>query len=305
MNHFKIYILGCGSATPTLRHFPSCQVIDIRGKLIVLDCGEGCQTQIRKMKLSFSKITNIFISHLHGDHCFGLPGLLSTMALSGRIGELNIYGPEGISLYIENFLQLFGQPINYKINTIELPHKSGILAMEDRSCSVYTLKLNHRIPCIGYVFTEKKQDRKLNKSVVDFYKIPISEYNNILDGKDFITEEGNIIKNDLLTIQNTPPRKYAYLSDTTFQPELAEYLKDVSTMYHEATFMIKDKIRAYQTGHSTTHDAGKMAKICGVKDKLLLGHYSARYSDIKSFEGEAKELFENTIAVNEYDVFDV
>lgn len=297
--------MGCGSATPTLRHFPSCQVIDIRGKLIVLDCGEGCQVQMRKMKLGFSKITNIFISHLHGDHCFGLPGLLSTMAMNGRIGDLNIYGPLGIKSYIDSFLQLFGQQINYKINTIELPHESGIVAMEDRSCIVSTLKLNHRIPCIGYLFTEKKQYRRLNKEMADFYKVPISSYNNILNGEDFLTSDGDTIPNKILTSINDSPRKYAYLSDTTYQPELIDHLNGVTTMYHETTFLMKDKIRAYQTGHSTTHDAANIAKKCNVQKNLLIGHYSARYSDISLFEKEAKEIFERTIAVNEGNVFDV
>lgn len=273
--------------------------------MIVLDCGEGCQMQMRKMKIGFSKITSIFISHLHGDHCFGLPGLLSTMAMSGRIGDLNVYGPYGIKSYIDNFILLFGQQINYKINTIELPHQSGIIAMEDRSCVISTLKLNHRIPCIGYIFSEKKQERKLNKDIADLYNVPISSYGNILKGNDFITPQGDLIPNSILTKTNDPPKKYAYLSDTTYQPELVDYLKGVTTMYHEATFLTKDRIRAYQTGHSTTADAATMAKICNVRDKLLIGHYSARYNSISSFEQESQKIFPNTIAVREGDVFEV
>lgn len=304
MNIFRLYILGCGSATPTLAHYPSCQVLDIRGKLMMIDCGEGAQRQFRAMKLSFARLSNIFISHLHGDHCFGLPGLLSTMALTGNKRGITIYGPSGIKEFVDDFIKLFGQQISYNIITVELPHESGVLAYEDNSCIVETLKLNHRIPTIGYVFTEKNKKRHLRKDMLDFYNIPLSKYKEISDGKDFVSEDGVLIPNNLLSTKGTPPRKYAYISDTTYRPQLIPYLKGVSMVYHESTFLKKDEFRAYQTGHSTSESAAKIAKAIKAS-QLLLGHYSARYNDINLFEEEAKTIFPNTKAVKELDVFDI
>lgn len=304
MNKFKVHILGCGSALPTVNHLPTSQVLDIRGKLMMIDCGEGSQRQFRIMHLNFSRIINIFISHLHGDHCFGLPGMLSTMGLVGRTNRLNIFGPIGLKSFIDSFLSIFGQYINYEIEVIELPHESGVVAFEDKSCVVHTLQLNHRITTIGYVFSEKVANRHLVKDMISFYNVPISMYKDIINGADFVTESGMIIKNNRLTRDGTPSRKYAFLSDTTYQPSLLPFLDDVTTMYHEATFLKVDSDRAYQTGHSTTIDAANMARKSKV-NKLLIGHYSARYNNTKTFEFEAKEIFLDTIAVQEGDTFDI
>ncbi len=298
MATFDLNILGCGSALPTTRHNASSQVINLRDKLYMIDCGEGTQLQMRKMKIKFSRLNHIFISHLHGDHCLGLPGLVSTLGMLGRMGDLFIYGPAEVGEYVQVIEKLFcqGSPFQMKFQAVNTNNYN--LVMEDRSVSVYSLPMKHRVPCCGYLFVEKERSPHIIREMIDFYKIPISKIELIKQGADFVTEEGEVIPNKILTRPAEPAKRYAYCSDTAFFPKIVPYIEGVDLLYHEATFLEADSARAYETFHSTTKQAASIARNAQVK-KLLIGHYSARYIDLLPLEKEAKSIFHNTLLANE------
>lgn len=298
MATFDLNILGCGSALPTTRHNASSQVINLRDKLYMIDCGEGTQLQMRKMKIKFSRLNHIFISHLHGDHCLGLPGLVSTLGMLGRMGDLFIYGPAEVGEYVQVIEKLFcqGSPFQMKFQAVDTNNYN--LVMEDRSVSVYSLPMKHRVPCCGYLFVEKERSPHIIREMIDFYKIPISKIELIKQGADFVTEEGEVIPNKILTRPAEPAKRYAYCSDTAFFPKIVPYIEGVDLLYHEATFLEADSARAYETFHSTTKQAASIARNAQVK-KLLIGHYSARYIDLLPLEKEAKSIFHNTLLANE------
>ncbi len=298
MATFDLNILGCGSALPTTRHNASSQVINLRDKLYMIDCGEGTQLQMRKMKIKFSRLNHIFISHLHGDHSLGLPGLVSTLGMLGRMGDLFIYGPAEVGEYVQVIEKLFcqGSPFQMKFQAVDTNNYN--LVMEDRSVSVYSLPMKHRVPCCGYLFVEKERSPHIIREMIDFYKIPISKIELIKQGADFVTEEGEVIPNKILTRPAEPAKRYAYCSDTAFFPKIVPYIEGVDLLYHEATFLEADSARAYETFHSTTKQAASIARDAQVK-KLLIGHYSARYIDLLPLEKEAKSIFHNTLLANE------
>lgn len=298
MATFDLNILGCGSALPTTRHNASSQVINLRDKLYMIDCGEGTQLQMRKMKIKFSRLNHIFISHLHGDHCLGLPGLVSTLGMLGRMGDLFIYGPAEVGEYVQVIEKLFcqGTPFQMKFQAVDTNNYN--LVMEDRSVSVYSLPMKHRVPCCGYLFVEKERSPHIIREMIDFYKIPISKIELIKQGADFVTEEGEVIPNKILTRPAEPAKRYAYCSDTAFFPKIVPYIEGVDLLYHEATFLEADSARAYETFHSTTKQAASIARDAQVK-KLLIGHYSARYIDLLPLEKEARSIFHNTLLANE------
>lgn len=298
MATFDLNILGCGSALPTTRHNASSQVINLRDKLYMIDCGEGTQLQMRKMKIKFSRLNHIFISHLHGDHSLGLPGLVSTLGMLGRMGDLFIYGPAEVGEYVQVIEKLFcqGSPFQMKFQAVDTNNYN--LVMEDRSVSVYSLPMKHRVPCCGYLFVEKERSPHIIREMIDFYKIPISKIELIKQGADFVTEEGEVIPNKSLTRPTEPAKRYAYCSDTAFFPKIVPYIEGVDLLYHEATFLEADSARAYETFHSTTKQAASIARDAQVK-KLLIGHYSARYIDLLPLEKEAKSIFHNTLLANE------
>ena len=298
MATFDLNILGCGSALPTTRHNASSQVINLRDKLYMIDCGEGTQLQMRKMKIKFSRLNHIFISHLHGDHSLGLPGLVSTLGMLGRMGDLFIYGPAEVGEYVQVIEKLFcqGSPFQMKFQAVDTNNYN--LVMEDRSVSVYSLPMKHRVPCCGYLFVEKERSPHIIREMIDFYKIPISKIELIKQGADFVTEEGEVIPNKILTRPAEPTKRYAYCSDTTFFPKIIPYIEGVDLLYHEATFLEADSARAYETFHSTTKQAASIARDAQVK-KLLIGHYSARYIDLLPLEKEARSIFHNTLLANE------
>lgn len=298
MATFDLNILGCGSALPTTRHNASSQVINLRDKLYMIDCGEGTQLQMRKMKIKFSRLNHIFISHLHGDHSLGLPGLVSTLGMLGRMGDLFIYGPAEVGEYVQVIEKLFcqGSPFQMKFQAVDTNNYN--LVMEDRSVSVYSLPMKHRVPCCGYLFVEKERSPHIIREMIDFYKIPISKIELIKQGADFVTEEGEVIPNKILTRPAEPAKRYAYCSDTAFFPKIVPYIKGVDLLYHEATFLEADSARAYETFHSTTKQAASIARDAQVK-KLLIGHYSARYIDLLPLEKEARSIFHNTLLANE------
>ena len=226
MATFDLNILGCGSALPTTRHNASSQVINLRDKLYMIDCGEGTQLQMRKMKIKFSRLNHIFISHLHGDHCLGLPGLVSTLGMLGRMGDLFIYGPAEVGEYVQVIEKLFcqGSPFQMKFQAVDTNNYN--LVMEDRSVSVYSLPMKHRVPCCGYLFVEKERSPHIIREMIDFYKIPISKIELIKQGADFVTEEGEVIPNKILTRPAEPAKRYAYCSDTAFFPKIVPYMEE-------------------------------------------------------------------------------
>lgn len=298
MEKFEVHILGCGAALPTPHHFCSAQVINVREKLFMVDCSEGVQMQLRKSHLRFSHINHIFITHLHGDHCFGLLPLVSTFALLGRIAPLHIYGPADLKAIIQPQLDYFCNGISYDVVLHEVDTKSHEIIYEDRSVIVETIPLKHKIKCCGYLFREKQLTRHIRRDMIDAYKIPTSQINNIKCGMDWTTPDGEFIPNDRLTTPADPVRSYAYCSDTVFRPENAEQLKGVDLLYHEATFTSEHRLNAVKTFHSTASDAANMAQLAGVK-QLLIGHLSARYTDENIVLSEAQSIFPNTTLATE------
>lgn len=298
MEKFELHILGCGSALPTTRHFATAQVVNLRDKLFMIDCGEGAQMQLRKSRLKFSRLNHIFISHLHGDHCFGLLGLISTFGLLGRTAELHIHSPKGLEALFAPLLSFFCNGLGYKVIFHEFETKSPGVIYEDRSLTVTTIPLKHRIPCCGFLFAEKARPHHIIRDMVDFYRVPVYELNRIKNGEDYVTPEGEVIANARLTRPAEPPRKYAYCSDTIFRPAIAEQIKGVDLLFHEATFAQADQVRAKETYHTTAAQAAQIARDADVK-KLVIGHFSARYEDESVLLKEAAEVFPETILARE------
>ena len=304
MEPFKVHILGCGSALPTLQHNASSQIVELREKLFMIDCGEGTQIQLRRLRIHFSKIIAVFISHLHGDHCFGLPGMISTFGMTGRTAPLHIYAPAAFEPILEQTLSFFCQGLEFKVVFHAVDTTQNKVVYEDRSLTVETIPLQHRIDCCGYLFREKPILPHIRRDMIDFYKIPISQINNIKAGADWVTVEGEVIANSRLTTPAEPARSYAYCSDTRYIKTLHELVKGVSTLYHESTYSAEDAERARLYWHSTSQDAAKVARDASV-GKLLLGHFSARYNNESQLLEEAKEIFPNSYLTREGATFDI
>ncbi len=304
MEPFKVHILGCGSALPTLQHNASSQIVELREKLFMIDCGEGTQIQLRRSRIHFSKIIAVFISHLHGDHCFGLPGMISTFGMTGRTAPLHIYAPAAFEPILDQTLSFFCQGLEFKVVFHAVDTTQNKVVYEDRSLTVETIPLQHRIDCCGYLFREKPILPHIRRDMIDFYKIPISQLNNIKAGADWVTPEGEVIANSRLTTPAEPARSYAYCSDTRYIKTLHELVKGVSTLYHESTYSAEDAERARLYWHSTSQDAARVARDASV-GKLLLGHFSARYNNESQLLEEAKEIFPNSYLTREGATFDI
>lgn len=298
MEKFELHILGCGSALPTTRHFPTTQVLNVRDKLFMIDCGEGAQIQLRKSRLKFTRLNHIFISHLHGDHCFGLPGLISTFGLLGRTADLHIYTPPGGESLFAPLLEFFCKGLPYNVFFHDFETKKPTLIYEDRSITVTTIPLKHRIPCCGFLFKEKPRPNHILRDMCDFYKVPTSMLNIIKNGSDFLTPDGELIPNSRLTRPSEPPRSYAYCSDTIYKENIVEQIKGVDLLFHEATFVQSELARAKETYHTTAAQAATIALKAEVK-QLLIGHFSARYEDESVLLQEAKSVFPNTLLAKE------
>jgi ribonuclease Z len=298
MAEFNINILGCGSALPTTRHSATSQIVDLRDKLYMIDCGEGTQVQMRHARVRFGRLAHIFISHLHGDHCFGLPGLISTLGMLGRTGELVIHGPKEVETFLHSTLDLFCRGLEFNIRFNPIDTQSHSLIMEDRSLSVYSIPLKHRIPTCGFLFAEKPKEAHIIREMTDFYQVPVRWMKDIKQGKDYITPEGEIIPNARLTRPAIPPKRYAYCSDTAYNRSIIPIIEGVDLLYHEATFIEEYSARAKETFHSTARQAAEIARDAQVK-RLVIGHYSARYEDLSELHKEAMEIFPNTILGNE------
>jgi len=298
-------ILGCHSATPRINAFPTSQYLEINNCHFLIDCGEGTQRQMRKYKVGFSKINHIFISHLHGDHFYGLVGLLATIGILNREKELHIYGPKGIKEVTLLQLKISQSHANYKIIFHELFSKKSELIYEDEKVSVKTIPLNHRVYTNGYLFTEKEKSRKLHLENISNYKeIDKADYLNIKAGRDIILSSGEVVSNSELTIPPTKPLSFAFCSDTSYKPDIIPIIQNIDLLYHEATFLSDREDLAKKTKHSTTKQAAKIAKEANV-NQLVLGHYSGRYKDISLFKKEAQEVFENTELAEPGKVFSI
>ena len=296
--NFELNILGCGSAKPTTRHQPTSQILNVRGKFFMIDCGEGVQTQMQKMGLSMMNIGHIFISHNHGDHVFGLPGLVGTMDLLGRTAELHVHGPLQVGDFIDFLLKTFYTDIGYKLIFHPVDVHQHTLVYEDRSITVYSIPLQHRLPTCGYLFKEKPGLPHIRREMIDAFNIPVSQINNIKAGASWTIEDGTIIPHERLTTPAKPPRSYAYCSDTVYLPELKDILHGVTLLYHEATYMHERALRAEQTRHTTALQAAMLARDAKV-EKLCVGHFSASLKDENALLHEAQSVFPNTILANE------
>lgn len=288
----KLTILGCHSATPTASTHPTAQILEIKGHLFLIDCGEGTQMQLRKYRVKFSRIRHIFISHLHGDHFFGLPGLISTFLLLGREAELHIYGPKGIKQAILLLLKLGKAYTNYPLYFHELEETTPQLIYEDDKVTVETIPLKHRVYTNGFLFKEKLEDRKLNVDAARELNIDLSYYNKIKQGFDVENRDGKLISNKDITFDPPAPKSYAYCSDTEYNPEMVPQIEGATVLYHESTFLDEHYHLAEKTKHSTAKEAAVIARKANV-GTLILGHYSGRYGKLELFRKEAQEVFDN------------
>jgi ribonuclease Z len=287
-----------------LRHNPSAQVVELREKLMMVDCGEGTQLQLRKLRVRFTKVSHVFISHLHGDHCFGLIGMISTFGLLGRTAKLHVYANERLENMLDYQMQMFCHDLGYEVVFHPIDATQQAVIYEDRSMTVETIPLCHRMPTCGFLFREKPSLPHIRREMIDFYRIPTSQIMNIKNGADWTTDEGELVPNNRLVEPAEAPRSYAYCSDTRYMPELHQMIKGVSTLYHESTYGEDNILMAQKYYHSTARQAATVARDAGV-GQLILGHYSSRYEDENILLNEAREVFANSHLAAEMDCFNV
>ncbi len=322
--NFTLNVLGTASALPTTARYPSAQVLDVHGRLFMIDCGEGAQMQMRKAGLSFLKIEHICLSHIHGDHLFGLFGLLSTMGMLGRSASLDIYAPGNFRPVLDFFLSNFAEGFKYEIKHVPLEMKEPEIVYENRSVELLAFPLNHRIDTYGFLIREKTPPRNVNKDAISQYGLTVAEIAALKRGEDIVrpagplavpciendfkpssgTSEPLIIHNEDVTYLPYRPRSYAYCSDTAPFPELARWVHGVTLMYHEATFPAEMEELAAKTNHSTTLQAARTALDAGA-DRLLVGHYSSRFPSVGFYLDELKSIFPNTSLAHDMDVIEI
>lgn len=299
----NLTVLGCYAATPRTFTNPTSQVLEMQNRLFLIDCGEGTQVQLRKNKIKFSKINQIFISHLHGDHCYGLIGLVSTFMSLGRVNDLHIYGPKGIKQIINLQLRLSNSWTSYKLIFHELISTESEVIFEDDKVVVKTIPLKHRVYTNGFLFQEKVGERKLDINAVQEYEIETCYFQNIKNGKDITLDDGRVIPNDKLSFDALPPKSYAFCSDTVYDETIVPLIKDVDVLYHESTFLDSEEFLSGKTMHCTAKQAAKIALKANV-GQLVLGHFSTRYPSIELFREEAQTIFENVLLADDGKSFD-
>ncbi|WOD43047.1 ribonuclease Z [Hwangdonia lutea] len=287
----KLTILGCYSATPRALNNTTSQVLEINNHMFLIDCGEGTQVQLRKHRIKFNRIKHIFISHLHGDHFFGLVGLISTFRLLTRETDLHIYGPKGIKEVITLQMKLADSWTNYKLIFHELTSNKSELIFEDDKVEVHTIPLNHRVYTNGFLFKEKEGERKLDIVAVEDANIDTAYFRKLKQGFDVINRDGVLIDNKKVTKPAKKPKSYAFCSDTMFKEDIVPIIENVDVLYHESTFLEKHANLALKTKHATAKEAAKIAKLANV-DTLVLGHYSTRYDGLNAFKEEAQTIFD-------------
>lgn len=298
---FEIHILGSGSAIPTLDRGCTAQVVNLRENYFLVDCGEGTQLQMRRYKISSSKINHIFISHLHGDHYLGLIGFISSLNLLGRTQDLYLYANPDLKPILDLHMKVSDTHLNYKLHFVPLQYDEKVLLMENKYLRVFSFPMKHRVPTCGFLFEEKERELRLNKQALDHYQVPVAQMAALKKGEDFITGEGKKVANKLLTLPSEPVYSYAYCSDTAYSKKVIEAIKGVHTLYHEATFLDDLKDRAKKTMHSTALQAANVARESGAQ-QLFIGHFSVRYKNFDDFVTEAGAAFENIKTVNDGDV---
>ena len=300
----KLTILGSSSALPTSERFPSAHVLNVHERFFLIDCGEGTQMQLRRNRIRISKINHIFISHLHGDHVFGLYGLLSTFNLLGRSAPLHLYAPENYNNILLSHLRDFDIHLNFETDFTPLSGRDPVKILDNKYITVTSFPLEHRIPTFGFLFREKPHDRNILKESIEKFKIPVVRIPGIKKGEDFLTADGVMIKNEDITTPPPEPLSYAYCSDTRYFSRIASFVSGVSLLYHEATFDKDNADLAKITGHSTTIDAASVARDAKVKC-LIIGHFSARYRDINLLVEEARSVFPDTLPAIDGHTFEI
>lgn len=306
--NFTIHILGTASALPTTQRNPSAQVVDVRGRLFMIDCGEGAQIQLRKAKVSFLNIEHICLSHIHGDHIFGIFGLLSTMGLLARKAPLNIFAPSGFAPILEFFKTQFGEGLLFDIHFIPLEMTSPEVVYESRTTELLAFPLNHRVETFGFIIREKMPQRNVRKEAISKYNLSLTDIGTLKRGEDVVRESGDgkalVIRNEDVTYYRYQPRSYAYCSDTAPFAELPEWVRGADLLYHEATFPQEMAEMAEKTFHSTTIQAATVAKDAGVK-KLIVGHYSSRFPSVDFYLDEIQAIFPEASLAHDGDVIEI
>ncbi len=301
---FEVTILGSSSATPTAKRNPTAQLLNVAERFFLIDCGEATQIQLRRFKIRFQRINHIFISHLHGDHYLGLMGLLSSLHLLGRKNPVHIYAPEGLRRIIDLQLEISGTVLSYEIHWNQIETEQPGIIFEDKLLTVETITLNHRIPCVGFIFREKERNFSVDKEQAAYYGVPLSQMMSVKNGNDAVLEDGTVVPNHRITRGRQKARSYAFCSDTRFDDRVIAAVKDVDMLYHEATFMHELLERAKQTYHTTALEAGSVARIAKV-GKLIIGHFSVRYMDLSPLLAEARTEFPETYLGEEGNIFNI
>lgn len=297
MSTFTIHTLGCGSAKPTPWHQPSCTVVEHRGNLFMVDCGEGAQLSFMRQRLKTSRLGHVFLTHLHGDHVFGLPGLVGTLGLGQAGGTLTIHTFEEGKRILSQIFDFFSRDLSFEV-VFDVIEPAEAVVFENSSLRVRTVPLRHRVPTVGYVFEEKPRPRHIRPDMTTYHGVPLSQMNNLRAGNDYVKPDGTVIPNSALTSAPTPQLSYAHISDTIYMPGLAENIGPVDLLFHETTYLSDQQHQARARFHSTAAQAAMVARDSGAK-RLLTGHYSSRYDDIELFRREAMTIFPDVIAGNE------
>ena len=301
--NFTLNVLGTASALPTTERYPSAHVLDVRGRLFMIDCGEGAQMQLRRAKVSFLKIEHICLSHNHGDHVFGIFGLLSTMGMLGRSSTLNIYAPKSFRPVLDFFMTHFGEGVKYEINLVELEMSEPEVVYENRTTELLAFPLNHRVDTFGFIIREKVPSYNVYKEAISRYGLTLAEIGALKRGEDVIREDFVIPHSEAAYIPFVP-RSYAYCSDTAPFPELVQWIKGVSLLYHEATFPEEMAEMAEKTFHSTTVQAARTALDAGV-GRLLVGHYSSRFPSVDFYLDQMRDIFPEVALAHDGDVVEI
>ncbi len=304
MNSFSVTILGSSSALPTAQRFPTSQVVRFNEQLFLVDCGEGAQIQLRKFGFKMGRINHIFISHLHGDHIYGLPGLISSLVLYGKKGELHIHTHSDLQLMMEGMMKFMNEITDLKVIYHPLNFRRTSVIFEDRKIRITSFPLKHRVSCCGFLFQELPTELHLDKHALERYDVPVSQRSNIKNGADLILADGSVIPNKELTLPANPTRGYAFCTDTIFKKDIVSIIAGADLLYHEATFSGDLADLARKTFHSTSVQAAELALLADVK-KLVIGHFSSRYKSVTSLVEEAREIFPETYAANDGDCFDL
>jgi ribonuclease Z len=304
MNSFSVTILGSSSALPTSQRFPTSQVVRLNEQLFLVDCGEGTQIQLRRFGFKMGRINHIFISHLHGDHIYGLPGLISSLALYGKKGELHIHAHSELQPMMEGMMKFMNEITDLKVIYHPLNFRRNSVVFEDKRIRITSFPLKHRIACCGFLFQELASDLHIDKQALERYEIPVSQRLNIKNGADLILPDGTVIPNGEITLPAKAPRSYAFCTDTIVQKKIVPVIEGVDLLYHEATFAGDLADLAKKTFHTTSVQAAELARSANVK-RLILGHFSSRYKNVDALIEEARAIFPETHAANDGDNFEL